>query len=411
MEAGKITRAVRENAVYFFKWTVISLCLGGICGSVGGFFSNCVAWATAFRQEHGWTLYLMPLAGVMIVWLYHVFCQDKDRGMDMVLDAISGKGSVTAVTGPTIFIAALLTHFVGGSCGRVGAALQIGGSIGSTAGRLIRLDEQDKKIAVMCGMSAVFGALFGTPAATGIFPLEVASVGNLYHAALIPCMFSSFLGAGIARAMGAGYERYKILDMPLFDLKNAALVVILAILCALVSIGLYVLLRHMSEFYVYCWKNPYIRILAASGIIIGLTLLSGTREYNGGSKQLIEHAMEGYVRVQDVLLKALLTAATLGGGFKGGGVMPALCVGATFGCMFGQLLGLSPSLCAACGMMALFAGVTNCPVSTLLLAVEMFGREGLPFFILAVVVAFALSGQYGLYGNQQFVRGKLNMEL
>lgn len=409
MELCKIKRPFGENVVYFLKWTLISFLLGGVCGTVGGFFSNCVAWVTAFRQGHDWTLYLMPAAGVLIVWLYHVCREDKNKGTDTVLEAIAGQGSVTAATGPLIFIATVLTHFVGGSSGREGAALQLGGSMGRVAGRLLRLDEKDKRIAVMCGMSAVFAALFGTPAAAAIFPLEVASVGLLYHGALIPCMFSAYLGAGIARLMGAEGEHFTVMDMPGYSLAGAARVVILAILCALVSIGFCELLHGSHKLYGRYLKNPYIRILAASAVFIGLTLVSGTRDYNGGSMQLIERAMEGQVRGQDFLLKALFTAVALGAGFKGGEIVPTLCVGATFGCAAGHVLGLSPSLCAACGMAALFAGVTNCPVSTLLIAIEMFGGEGLPFYALAVAVAFAMSGRYSLYGSQRTVVERLKI--
>ena len=261
----------------------------------------------------------------------------------------------------------------------------------------------------MCGMSAVFAALFGTLAAAAIFPLEVASVGLLYHGALIPCMFSAYLGAGIARLMGAEGEHFTVMDMPGYSLAGAARVVILAILCALVSIGFCELLHGSHKLYGRYLKNPYIRILAASAVFIGLTLVSGTRDYNGGSMQLIERAMEGQVRGQDFLLKALFTAVALGAGFKGGEIVPTLCVGATFGCAAGHVLGLSPSLCAACGMAALFAGVTNCPVSTLLIAIEMFGGEGLPFYALAVAVAFAMSGRYSLYGSQRTVVERLKI--
>lgn len=411
MELGKWKRPFGENAVYFLKWTVISLLLGGVCGTVGGFFSKCVAWATWYRQGHDWILYLMPVAGVLIVWLYRVCHEEKNKGTDMVLEEVSaeGTGTVTAATGPLIFTATVLTHLVGGSSGREGAALQLGGSIGSVAGRLLKLDVQDKKIAVMCGMSAVFAALFGTPAAAGLFPLEVARVGIVCHAALLPCMFSAFLGAGTARLMGAEGESFVIFSMPGFGLADAAKIVVLGILCALVSIGFCELLHGAHKLYARYFKNPYIRILAASAIFIAMTLLSGTRDYNGGSMQLIEHAMEGHVRYQDFLLKALFTAVALGAGFKGGEIVPTLCVGATFGCAASQLLGLSPSLGAACGMAALFAGVTNCPLSTFLIAIEMFGGEGLPFFVLAVAVSFALSGHFSLYGSQRFLGRKLEL--
>lgn len=406
----EMRKPFEQNVHYFLKWTAISFTIGGVGGVVGGCFAKSVAWATSFRQSHDWTLYLMPFAGLLIVWLYHVLHEDKNRGTNMVIDSISSNAEVTLATGPLIFISTVLTHFVGGSSGREGAALQLGGSLGNLVGKTIGLDEKDKKIAIMCGMSAVFGALFGTPVAAGIFSMEVVSIGVMYYAALVPCVFSAFLGANISRLMGVPAEHYQILDMPELGMVEACYMVLLGMMCALVSIGFCMLLHRAEKLYRKLFENPYIRILAASGIFIAMTLLSGTREYNGGSMQLIEHAMEGHVRYEAFLLKAIFTAVALGAGFRGGEIVPTLCVGATFGCTVGTIMGISPSLSAACGMAALFVGVTNCPISTLVIALELFGGEGLHYFAIIIAVTFTLSGYYGLYSSQKFVYSKTRTE-
>ncbi|MDO5416010.1 MAG: chloride channel protein [Lachnospiraceae bacterium] len=410
MTLYEVRKPFIQNTRYFLKWTAISCIVGGAGGVAGACFAKCVAWATSFRQGHDWTLYLMPLAGLLIVFLYRVSHEEKNRGTNMVIDSISSNEEVTLATGPLIFVSTVLTHLVGGSSGREGAALQLGGSIGNLAGNLIRLDEKDKKIAVMCGMSAVFAALFGTPAAAGIFSLEVVSIGVLYYAALVPCLFAAFLGASISRRMGVPAESYRILDLPSFHLGSVAYVVFLGVLCAIVSIGLCMMLHKAEHLYKKKFENPYIRILAASVLFIALTMLCGTREYLGGSMQLIEHAVEGQVRYEDFLLKALFTAVALGAGFRGGEIVPTLCVGATFGCTVGTLLGIAPSFSAACGMAALFVGVTNCPISTLVIALELFGGEGLWFFAIIIAVSFTLSGYYGLYSSQKFVYSKTRTE-
>ena len=151
--------------------------------------------------------------------------------------------------------------------------------------------------------------------------------------------------------------------------------------------------------------------MAAAALLICITLLTGSRDYNGSSMGLIEEALEGHVRYEAFVLKMLFTAVTLGAGYKGGEIVPTLCVGATFGCIVGSLLGFSPSLCAACGMAALFVGVTNCPISSLIIAFEMCGFEAMPYFALAIGVSFTLSGYYGLYGSQKFVYSKMKTEL
>ena len=299
---------------------------------------------------------------------------------------------------------------MGGSSGREGAALQLGGSLGNLFGNAIHLDEKDKKIAIMCGMSAVFSALFGTPVAAAIFPLEVISIGVLYYAALVPCIFSSFIGVGIARYLGIAGEHFTVLSIPAISVSSVGWIIFLSALCAGVSIVFCLMLHGAEHTYRKIFPNPYVRILAASAIFILLTLLIGTRDYCGSSMPLIERSMEGEIGYEAFFLKMLFTAIALGAGFKGGEIVPTLCVGAAFGCAFGQITGFAPSLCAACSMAALFAGVTNCPISSLVIALELFGYEGMEYFSIAIAVAFALSGYYGLYASQKFVYSKTKTE-
>ncbi len=401
---------VGAGVFYFVKWTLLSCLLGGLGGVTGSVFGHGIRLAAKAFQTHGWLLLMLPLSGLLIVWLYRVSHQEKNRGTNMVILAISSDEKVTLATAPLIFVSTILTHLTGGSAGREGAALQLGGSIGSLVGKLVKLDDKDKKIAVIGGMSGCFGALFGTPLAASVFCMEVANVGTFYYAALIPSVFSSFIGAGIAGIAGLPAERFVILEIPAFGVGPAVIIGILGILCALISVGFCLLLHGGEHLYKKYIENPYLRILTASGIVIFLTLAAGTRAYNGSSMGLIEEAMEGKVRYEAFLLKAVFTAVTLGAGYKGGEIVPTLCVGATFGCMIGTILGFSPSLCAACGMVALFVGVTNCPLASMLIAFEMFGFEAMPYLVIAVTVSFGLSGYYGLYSSQKFAFSKFRME-
>ena len=410
MKYAEIKNAVENNLKYFLKWAFLSILIGCAGGLIGGVFGLAIKKAAGFFGSCHWLLYLLPVSGCLIVWLYRTFHEEGNRGTNMVLDSISSDASITPATGPLIFISTVLTHLTGGSAGREGAALQLGGSIGSLIGKALHLDQRDLKIAVMCGMSGCFGALFGTPLAAAVFCMEVISIGVMYYAALVPCLFSSLIGAGISGKLGLSAEHFTIVEIPEFGLQPAVLIIVLGILCALISMTFCVFLHEAEHWYRRFFKNPYIRILAASLILIGLTLVTGTRAYNGSSMGLIEQAIEGHVPYEAFFLKAVFTAVTLGAGYKGGEIVPTLCVGATFGCAVGMLLGFSPSLCAACGMIALFAGVTNCPVSSILIAFEMCGFEAMPYFALAVAVSFTLSGYYGLYKSQKFIYSKIRTE-
>ena len=410
MKFGDTKAGMKANIRYFIKWSVLALVIGSVAGAAGTIFSMGVSWATGFRLSHPSMLFFLPVSGLLIVWMYHSFHEEGNRGTNMVIDAISSNERVTPATGPLIFFSTILTHLGGGSSGREGAALQLGGSIGNSFGEWFKLDERDKKIAIMCGMSAVFSALFGTPVAAAIFSLEVVSIGVLYYAALVPCVFSSFLAVGIARAAGLEGEHFPVEMIPALDLKAVGLLVLLGILCAAVSILFCVLLHTAEHTYRKYFPDARVRILAGSFLFIALTLLSGTRDYCGSSMGLIESSIEGSVRYEAFLMKMLFTAVALGAGFKGGEIVPTLCVGAALGCAFGEITGFAPSLCAACGMAALFAGVTNCPITSLVIALELFGYEGMEYFSIIIAVAFALSGYYGLYASQKFVYSKTRTE-
>lgn len=410
MKRGDTKAGMKANIRYFIKWSALALVIGSVAGAAGTIFSMGVSWATGFRLSHPSMLFFLPVSGLLIVWMYHSFHEERNRGTNMVIDAISSNERVTPATGPLIFFSTILTHLGGGSSGREGAALQLGGSIGNSFGEWFKLDERDKKIAIMCGMSAVFSALFGTPVAAAIFSLEVVSIGVLYYAALVPCVFSSFLAVGIARAAGLEGEHFPVEMIPALNLKAMGLLVLLGILCAAVSILFCVLLHTAEHAYRKYFPDARVRILAGSFLFIALTLLSGTRDYCGSSMGLIKSSIEGSVRYEAFLMKMLFTAVALGAGFKGGEIVPTLCVGAALGCAFGEITGFAPSLCAACGMAALFAGVTNCPITSLVIALELFGYEGMEYFSIIIAVAFALSGYYGLYASQKFVYSKTRTE-
>lgn len=410
MKRGDTKAGMKANIRYFIKWSALALVIGSVAGAAGTIFSMGVSWATGFRLSHPSMLFFLPVSGLLIVWMYHSFHEERNRGTNMVIDAISSNERVTPATGPLIFFSTILTHLGGGSSGREGAALQLGGSIGNSFGEWFKLDERDKKIAIMCGMSAVFSALFGTPVAAAIFSLEVVSIGVLYYAALVPCVFSSFLAVGIARAAGLEGEHFPVEMIPALNLKAMGLLVLLGILCAAVSILFCVLLHTAEHAYRKYFPDARVRILAGSFLFIALTLLSGTRDYCGSSMGLIESSIEGSARYEAFLMKMLFTAVALGAGFKGGEIVPTLCVGAALGCAFGEITGFAPSLCAACGMAALFAGVTNCPITSLVIALELFGYEGMEYFSIIIAVAFALSGYYGLYASQKFVYSKTRTE-
>ena len=409
MYRSETQTALNKNILYFIRWTAISIVMGTVCGLIGTAFGYGVIYAQRLFKTHSFMLYLMPVAGVLIVLLHQMFHELGNRGTNLILESISSDERIPMATLPCIFISTILSQAVGASAGKEGAALQIGGCIGNYFGDVFHMDERDKKVMIMSGMSGCFGAIFGTPLAAAMFGIEVISIGVAYYAALVPCVFASFIGAQISGALGLHGESFPILHIPEFSLVPALYTVGLGLTCALLSVCFCILLHETQHLYKNKIGNVYVRILVAAGLSIALALIFG-RDYCGAGFNLVEKAVDGESAYLGFLLKMIFTAVALGGGFKGGEIVPTLAVGASFGCTFGLLTGFEPSLCAAAGMLATFVGVTNCPIATMFLGFELFGFEEMPYFAVAVAISFTLSGYYGLYNGQKFTYSKTKAE-
>ncbi len=396
--------------IVFLKWIIISVTVGILGGILGSVFHIAIDVVTEFRHVHPMILLLLPVGGIFIAGMYHLFASKEKIDTNRVIESVRKNSRVPLVMIPLIFIGTVITHGLGGSAGREGAALQLGGGIGYNFGKLIRLKEKDMHIVVMAGMSSVFTALFGTPLTAAVFSLEVTNVGTLHYAGLLPCVIASVTAFHISQMFGIPPVRF--LDIPVDSMTVLMLgkVMALAILCALVSI-LFCTALHKTEQYMSKWfKNRYLRAVVGGAAVVLLTAFVGSQEYNGAGSEIIARAMVGEARPEAFLLKIVFTAITIGAGFKGGEIVPAFFVGSTFGCIMGSLLGISPGFAAAIGFVALFCSVVNCPLASIILSVEVFGAEGILFFAVTCAVSFMLSGRYGLYHSQEIVYSKLDGE-
>ena len=400
------TKLILTSTPSFLRQMILSIILGLIVGAIGTAFVKCLGLANDFRGSHPQIILALPLAGLAIVFLYRICRYENDKGTNQVISALHAESQVPFRMAPLIFISTILTHMFGGSAGREGAALQLGGSIGNEFGRWFHLDDEDTELIVMCGMSAAFSSIFGTPLAAVIFAMEVGSIGIMHYSAFVPCMVSSLIASSLATALGAHAEAFTITESVDFALMPALKIGLLGICCAVISILFCQLLHTSGHILKKYFKNPYVRILVSSALIIGLTILLQTSAYSGAGVNLIEEAFHGESPKMAFLWKMLFTAITLGAGFKGGEIVPSFTIGATFGCLFGSLLGLPPSLCAAVAMVSVFCGVTNCPISSLLIGFELFGFDSMKYLLIGVAISYMLSGYTGLYSEQTIMFSK-----
>lgn len=394
----------------FVKWIIIASITGVLGGFIGVAFNKSISYVTDLHQQYPALLFLMPVLGLLIVLMYDKAKLSGDGGTNLILHSIRHLKGVPIIIAPMIFISTVLTHLVGGSAGREGAALQLGGSIGAQVGRIFRLSQKDMNVAVMCGMGALFSALFGTPLTAAFFAMEVIAVGVLYYSAFVPCVVSSLVAYAISYLFKGFTLPYNPPKVPHLSLISMLQTGGLAILCAFISILFCLIMKYTKEGLTKLFKNPYIRMLCGGVIFIALAMIFGD-EYTGlGAKTIVIAVNEGHANYYDFILKMIFTAVTMAIGFKGGEIVPTLFIGSTFGCAIGAHLGLDPTFGAAVGIVAVFCGVVNCPIASILLSIELFGGEGTAFYVVAVCISYMLSGYYSIYSSQRFAYSKLRAE-
>ena len=384
----------------FFKWGLLGILIGVLGGLLGAGFHHTLHFVTHLRSEHTWLIFLLPLGGLLTVGLYKLFQLQANRCTNEIIDAALDGHHLNPLIAPGIFLSTTMTHLFGGSAGREGAALQLGGSTASLLGRIFRLPEGDRKVLIMAGMSAVFAGLFGAPLTACLFTMVFESVGTIFSPALLPCYLAAYLASRIAGALGVHAEVFPLNTAFTLSLDNAWRFAVLAIAISLLGIMM-CWVFHKAEHTAHKWlPNRWVRIAVGGAVVMGLTLLVGDHRFNGAGMDMALQAVAGHADWYSFLLKMLFTAITLAAGFKGGEIVPTFCIGATFGCLLGGALGLDPGFAAALGLVGLFCCATNSPFASIVLSIEMFGATNVYLFALICVICSVLSGNTGLYASQ-----------
>lgn len=409
----EILHNVSSGSLYilqFTKWLIIAIFSGFVCGILGALFFKSIEFVTGYRYIHPEITYFLPLAGVIIVFSYRFLGMKKDRGTNLVLSSIHSHKQIPGVMAPLIYIGTVLTHLCGGSSGREGAALQMGGCVGVFIGKKLKMDEKDINVLTMCGMSAVFTAMFGTPITATIFSMEVITVGMFHYSAFVPCIIASTIANGVTKYFGIKGETFTILRCPEIDIYICLKIVAFSISCGLISIIFCQSIHGISKIYKKLFSNQYVRIIVG-GILVTLIInIADLHYYSGAGFNIIRDSFNGLTGIHTVIIKIALTALTLGAGYKGGEIVPALCIGASFGSIIAPILGFEPAFGAGIGLVCLFCGVVNCPIAAILLAMEMFGQHRLLPFAIASGVSYVFSGCFGLYNSQKILYSKIHAE-
>lgn len=370
-------------------------------------FLSALAAVTALREANPACYLLLPLVGVATAWIYRNHGLKASRGNNLVIDsAVTGR-LIHLRMGVLTFCCSVATHLAGGSAGREGAAVQMGGTIASNVSSLFKLGDHDHHDLMLAGISSAFGAIFGTPLAGAFFGMEMCFVGKLDYAAVLYCLVASFTGNWVARALGATHGVQAIASVPALDARAIALCVGAAVLFGLVARLFSAAIRGVKRFYAARFRGYLVAALVGALVVMAIYLLvPGAQRYAGLSEWMTGAGFKGATTPVDAAAKLGITALTLGAGFQGGEVTPLFGIGAALGGWLGRAAGIDPTLPAALGMVGVFGAALNVPVTTVMLGLDLFGGAGAPYFVITAFVSYLVAGHRGVYPAQRIASPK-----
>ena len=398
---------VLQTLRYLLRWVPVAALAGVMGGTASAVLLVSLVWATDTREAHKWLIALLPLSGLLVGAMYKYLGTSVEAGNNLILDEIHDpKRTIPLRMTPLILVGTFLTHLFGGSAGREGTAIQTGASLADQLGKPFRLDVRERRVLLMCGISAGFASVFGTPLAGAVFGLEVLAFGTVGYDAIVPCFLAAFLGDFTTHAWGVHHTLYQVTDVPQLHAAGLLWAAIAGAVFGLVGMGFATLTHAIGHFFKrrIPWSplRPFF-----GGVVVALGVLAlGTTKYIGLGIPTIQASFGPRHDPQDWVWKLLFTAVTLGAGFKGGEVTPLFFIGATLGNALAYILPLPPSLLAGMGFVAVFAGAANTPIASTLVAIELFGAEVGAYAGIACVFSYLFSGHAGIYTSQRVGHSK-----
>jgi H+/Cl- antiporter ClcA len=398
-----LLQQLKNNLVftYLSKWMIISLLVSVFIGTGSALFLTGLTWATDTRELNTWLIYLLPIAGLIIGYFYHQYGVSVVGGNNLLIDEVkSPKKKIPLKMAPMVVLGTIITHLFGGSAGREGTAVQMGGAISDQFTSKFGLKEKDRKILIALGVSGGFAAVFGTPLAGFIFAFEILLLGKMKYLAILPCLITAFLSDYFCTIWGVGHTHYSIEIVPSLTGNSIFWSILVGIISGLVAM----LFSRSTHFFTSIFKlkisyaplRPFI-----GGIVLAVAvLLIGTTKYIGLGLPTIVSSFQEKMLPYDFLLKFIFTAFTLGAGFKGGEVTPLFFIGATLGNALIWFVPLPMGLLAGMGFLAVFSGAANAPIACVLMGVELFGIESVAYISIASITAYFSSGMKGIYTSQ-----------
>lgn len=394
--SGIEKKQIKEQGIL---WGLVVL-VATLMGVVSHLLLLALHTATDFRENHNYLLLMLPLIGVLTAFVYQNFGQGSQKGNNLIIESTQKEIHVPFRMGIFTFIFTILTHLFGGSAGREGSAVQIGGVLANQAGKRVGLPFDMRKKLIHAGVSAGFASIFGTPLAGAFFGMEIVYIGKMERSSLIYCFFAAYFSNFIAKSLGTTHDLHQIVDMPTVSVKVIVVVCLAAVLFGIFGFLFSFVVSALKQFYQAKISNYLVRGFVSAAIFVALILLFAGQKYEGLSLNIMDEAFLGKSTFLDPVLKLLYTGLTLGAGFQGGEVTPLFDIGSSLGSSIGTWLGISPSFLAALGLISVFGCAANAPITTIMLGIDLFGVQALPYYAIASFISYSVTGHHGIYGSQ-----------
>ncbi|EAZ81777.1 voltage-gated chloride channel family protein [Algoriphagus machipongonensis] len=387
---------------YLFRWTGFGLLIGLLAGTASAFFLFALEWATQTRESHLWLIALLPIGGFLIGWTYYKYAESSVKGNNLLLEELyQSKSPIPLRMTPLVLFGTIGTHLFGGSAGREGTAVQMGGSLADQLTKWFKLSHEERRLVIIAGVAAGFASVFGTPLAGAIFALEWMLSRKFRWRSLYPAFFTGYIAHLVcANLWGIGHTHYSIPEVPGFTLIN-----FLWIIPAGIAFGfsgrLFAQTTHFFTHQFSKWVSyPPLRPVIGGLVIAIIVWFSDSTTYIGLGVPRIVEAFEQPLPWYDWLVKTGMTGFTLGAGFKGGEVTPLFFTGATLGNALSTWIPLPLALLAGMGFVGVFSGATNTPMACTVMGMELFGYESGLYLAIACFIAYVFSGKSSVYGSQ-----------